>query len=141
MRQHGRISPSHSPLCAPLTFYVQSKMRRAPKTVEKLHSSPRPLHSADDAAPPEKKSHVLLPPQKKKEKKNKRKKPRSMTAALGANVDTAHADRSQPRFGKTREAFADGQGMTDPLVSGSRISLHIRSPNDCTDRCRMRGAA
>lgn len=38
------------------------------------------------------------------------------------------------------DVFADGQGRTDPLITGARISAQ-QVLNDCTDRSRMRGAA
>lgn len=124
-RPHGRIYPqTHPERSAYLSSAVLNApgRRRAPKTVEKLHTSPRPLHYSI--------TRMTQPPRKKamsskKKKKTSGKSPLSITAASGANVDTADADRSQPGLPKMWDVFADGQGMTDPLMTGSRISCTL----------------
>lgn len=64
-------------------------LTRAVETVEKLHSSPCPFPATDDAAP-----------KKLSPKKEGGKTHSTSITRLGANVDTVHADRSQPGLRK-----------------------------------------
>lgn len=111
-------------LCVPLTFYVQSKMRWGGAVPLKQWKSCTPvrgpLHSKDDAAPPEKKH--LFPPSKKINK-NKRKKPPFNNSGFGRKRPSIPSTQTGRSPGKMWDVFADGQGMTDPLMTGSLASL------------------
>lgn len=131
-RPNGRI---YSSLCVPLTFYVQSKMRRGGAVPLKQRKSCTPvcvLSIPRMTQPPEKKPYLL-----KKEKKNPTEKVKQPPfGAIGRKRRHRTGRRVAARVTKMWDVFADWQGRTDPLITGARISAQ-QVLNDCTDRPRM----